>query len=163
MTTPRPVVVGHDGSTHADAALAWALDHAAATGRPVHVVRAWSISTAARPTPVRPGHVPGVDELAAATQAALEADTAEARAAHPHVPVTLESPHTAADDALLEASHAAALVVVGPRGLGGFAGLLLGSVSDRVVRHAACPVLVLRGAHDGDTPRTRPVDGTVAP
>lgn len=159
MSTSRPVVVGHDGSSFADVALAWALDHAAATRRPVRVIRAWSISTAARPADADPGHVPGVDELAAATQAALEADTADARHAHPDVEVTLESPHTAADDALLSASHGAALVVVGPRGLGGFAGLLLGSVSDRVVRHAACPVLVLRGERDAETPRTRPVDG----
>ncbi|GAA0209430.1 hypothetical protein GCM10008944_29330 [Cytobacillus oceanisediminis] len=161
MTSPGPLVVGHDGSRFSDSALAWALDHAEAAGLPVHVVRAWSISTAARPADARPGFVPGVDELGRATQAALEADTADARAAHPDVPVTLEAVHGPADDTLLEASRGASMVVIGPRGLGGFAGLLLGSVSDRLVRHASCPVLVLRGQDDASAPRSRPIDSVV--
>lgn len=161
MTSSGSIVVGHDGSRFADSALDWALAHAESTGLPVHVVRAWSISTAPRPADARPGFVPGIDELGRATQAALEADTAEACAAHPDVAVTLEAVHGPADDTLLAASRGAAIVVVGPRGLGGFAGLLLGSVSDRVMRHASCPVLVLRGDDDGAAPRSRPVDSVV--
>lgn len=158
MTASGPIVVGHDGSPFADAALAWALEHGQAAGLPVRVVRAWTISTAVRPADAPWGYVPGVGELADATRAALEADTAAAREAHPEVEVELEAVHDAADDALLAASQHASMVVVGPRGLGGFAGLFLGSVSERVVRHAACPVLVLRGRDDAAAPRTRALD-----
>lgn len=159
MSENLPVVVGHDGSRFATVALQWALRHAEAVGVPVRVIRAWTIASAPRPADVPRGYVAGVDELAAATRAALEADTAGVRAEHPGVEVRLEAVHAAADDALLEASREASLVIVGPRGLGGFAGLFLGSVSERVVRHADCPVLVLREPEVADAPRTRPVDG----
>jgi nucleotide-binding universal stress UspA family protein len=43
---------------------------------------------------------------------------------------------------LLEAAHGAAVLVVGARGLGGFAGIVTGSVSQQVLRHAHCPVLI---------------------
>jgi nucleotide-binding universal stress UspA family protein len=50
-----------------------------------------------------------------------------------------------AAQALLDAAEGADLVVVGSRGHGGFSGALLGSVSQHVVQHATCPVVVIRG------------------
>jgi nucleotide-binding universal stress UspA family protein len=45
---------------------------------------------------------------------------------------------------LLDVAHDADLLVVGSRGLGAFKDLLLGSVSEHCVRHANCPVIVVR-------------------
>lgn len=137
-----PVVVGVDGSELADLAVGYAADEAARRGVPLVLAHAWSAD----------GNRSVPDEFAE-TEAAfrvevdrLLAGTAEAvRARHPALTVD-QRPVRAADPttALIEASGDAALVVVGSRGRGGFAGLLLGSVSQALVQHAQCPVLVVR-------------------
>jgi nucleotide-binding universal stress UspA family protein len=66
-------------------------------------------------------------------------------AKYPDVVVHPDLRHGGTRKSLIGASAAAQLVVVGSRGRGGFAGLLLGSVSQAVLHHAACPVAVVRG------------------
>jgi nucleotide-binding universal stress UspA family protein len=138
------IVVGHDGSRGADNALAEALVLARALGAPLVVVRAWSIATAPRPAHWEFGYVPGFEAYGEAVRLALIADVRSTVNAFPEVPVEYREVHAGAAKSLVEISQGARMLVVGSRGLGGLAGLLLGSVSDQCVRHAACPVLVTR-------------------
>ncbi len=149
MTQQSAVVIGYDGSAFAGNALRKGLAVASALRAPVRIVRAWTISNAPRPRSWAPGYVPPVDDYAEAIREQLAAEVAPALALHPELEVSLEVPHGAAGRELIAASADAQLVVVGTRGLGGFSGLLLGSVSDEVVEHARCDVLVVRTRTDG--------------
>jgi nucleotide-binding universal stress UspA family protein len=141
------VVIGYDGSRVSQDALRWGIEEARLRGWPVHVVRAWTLSTAIRDTGVPFGTVPSLDECEAAVAdrlaKALASAGAEGVEVHPHVV------HGAAAETLLAAAEGADLLVVGHRGRGGFGGLVLGSVAEQVVRHAPCPVVVVR-APKGD-------------
>jgi nucleotide-binding universal stress UspA family protein len=140
-TTPLtgPVVVGVDDSDHAQLALAFAFHQAAARGTAVHIVRAWKPP----PPPLERG--PRIaDRVAAAEQAALDEVTERWQRTFPDITVTgsLVAGHPA--QALTEAGRQAQLLVVGSRGRGALRGALLGSVSQHLLRHASCPVAVVR-------------------
>jgi len=144
MDDTGAIVIGYDDSEFAKNALRKGLWLAAQLGAPVRVVRAWTISAAPRPRTWEPGYVPPVEDFAAEVMDQLRTQVAPLLAEHPEVAVELVVPHGAAGRELVKASDDARLVVVGSRGLGGFAGLLLGSVSGEVVEHARCDVLVVR-------------------
>ncbi|MFE3313399.1 universal stress protein [Embleya sp. NPDC059213] len=83
----------------------------------------------------------------------MEQTADRSRAAYPHLTVETSLIEGPAADVILEASRRAELIVVGTRGHGGFAGLLLGSVSLRVCAHTTCPVVVVpEAAEEVDTP-----------
>lgn len=138
----HPIIVGADGSVPSERAVAWAAEDAARYGRGleiVHVVERWPFDV---PLTLAPGEAGSVSRVGGEVLAGAE------RVAHghrPEVPVSVElvSGHTVR--ALADQSERAFELVVGHRGLGGFAGLVLGSVGLGVVRHAACPVVVIRG------------------
>jgi nucleotide-binding universal stress UspA family protein len=142
----RPVVVGVDGSTSGRAALEFAFAHAAETGRPLVALHAWWLGvpdTAGRSTLSSDVIIPTEQDHRALADDALRPFTTE----YPRVPVEQVVVRADPVDALLEAGEKAGLVVVGSRGHGGFAGLLLGSVSQGVL-HArlTCPVAVVHSA-----------------
>jgi nucleotide-binding universal stress UspA family protein len=139
------VVVGHDGSAVADGALGWALEDAARRGCAVHVVRAWMLASAIDDVGAPPGTVPSMQECADATLRHLEADVAAVVGrSRVEVPVACHAVHGPAGPRLVASSAAADLLVVGHRGRGHLAGLVLGSAAEYAVRHAACAVTVVR-------------------
>jgi nucleotide-binding universal stress UspA family protein len=139
--SPRrgPILVGIDGSEGGDEALRWALADAASKHRPVLALAAWSWLD--QPGEFNPDY--GAKDVRAMANAAV----ARARQDVPggaDVDVEIRVVNDHAAPALIEASHEASVLVVGSRGLGGFRGLLLGSVSNKCVHHAHCPVAVVR-------------------
>ncbi|MCE7004650.1 universal stress protein [Kibdelosporangium philippinense] len=130
-----PVVVGVDGSPVTRAAIEFAFDHAAQHRTWVRAVHAWHRS-------VLPGDRGIVEERAA--HFAVVADALEqSRQRYPLVPVHISRPIGHAAEVLSEQSTAAQLLVVGTRGHSGVAGLLLGSVSQALLRTAGCPLAVI--------------------
>lgn len=138
------IVVGHDGSGHADEAVREAFEMASALGEPLLVVRAFSTMTAPRPEDVEFGYHPTIDELKDEVDKVLAAALADRAAQHPQVALSSRGVHGDPAKALLRLSESARLLVVGSRGRGGVAAMLLGSVSDQCVRESRCPVLVAR-------------------
>jgi nucleotide-binding universal stress UspA family protein len=144
-----PVVLGVDGSDSCRQATAFAARTAADRDAPLILVFAWqSVRTDAfaaqywaRAEPTLP------PDQAAAAQArtVLDQAAAQVRGAHPDLAVRTRAVQGPTVQVLGEAAGDAALVVVGARGRGGFAGLLLGSVSRRLTLTAPCPVAVVRG------------------
>jgi nucleotide-binding universal stress UspA family protein len=138
------IVVGHDGSSGGDHALATALELADQVHASVVVVRAWSIATAPRPPTWKFGYVSSFDQLAETVRDHLEKDVLPHLQRFPAVDVECRIVHGSPAKSLIAISNEARMLVVGSRGLGGFAGMVLGSVSDQCVRYAGCPVLVVR-------------------
>ena len=137
-----PIVVGIDGSDHSKAALRWAVAEAGLRGAPVRAVHVWQVYPALYPgTTITASDF---DEIRAQAGSFVEDFVAEVVPEHDGVEieaVALQSESIA--PALVDAAADAELLVVGSRGLGGFRGLLLGSVSQQCVHHATCPVVVL--------------------
>jgi nucleotide-binding universal stress UspA family protein len=138
------VAAGVDGSVASRRALQEAADEAARRNVVLHVVRAWSMRTAPRPSGCPANVVPSVDDYQEAVREETEHLVASELGSPPRCEVQLHVVHSPAPQVLLSASQGAELLVVGHRGRGGFAELMLGSVAEQCVRHAACPVLVVR-------------------
>ena len=140
------IVVGHDGSERADDALEMAFELAAALRSPLVVVRTWSIDTAPRGALFHEGYVSSFTEVSARVQQLLIDETRLMRDRHPGVDTEYRGILGQPADVLLAVSRNAKMLVLGSRGSGGFAALMLGSVSEQCVRHATCSVLVVRSS-----------------
>ncbi|MFJ6131907.1 universal stress protein [Janibacter terrae] len=136
------VVVGVDGSDHSRLAFRHALDAAQMRGKQVTTVTTWNVEVEHGVVVTEPG-TPAWEAVDARYRAMAERTIAEDRAAHPEIDVTVEVHHGRAADTLVEVSEGADMLLVGSRGRGGFRGMLLGSVSQRVLALATCPVAVL--------------------
>jgi nucleotide-binding universal stress UspA family protein len=153
------VVVGVDGSESSLEAVRLAAREAALRHSPLHVVHAfvWALmNVPLGPHPLGPPDGGLRNEAERLVKAALE----EAETAAPGVPVTSEIIDAAAAPVLVAQAQDARMVVVGNRGLGGFSGLIMGSVAVQLTSHAACPVVVVRGEARSGTFIAVGVDGS---
>lgn len=156
---PGPVVVGVDGSEPALRAVDTAAVQARLLGCPLEVVHAFIWPELRGPAIPTPAWLPGAGLRASAERTVDEA-VQRARETAPGVDVSGAVVTGAPEPVLLRASAGAALVVVGDRGLGGFTGLLLGSVAVELAARALCPVVVVRGRSDPSGPVVLGVDGS---
>ena len=142
-TTHRKVLVGVDASENASTALRWAFSDANRRGAQLVALLAWTLLDQPPPPGGAPFDPHYSDETArlALSAAIAEALDGDADAVERRVICDV------ARYALVQASGGADLVVCGRRGLGGFKGLLLGSVSRYVLEHARCPVVVVHASN----------------
>jgi nucleotide-binding universal stress UspA family protein len=148
------IVVGVDGSAASREALRWAVEEAGFRDASIVALYAWQVPVVPADIAPMPMHtaafdvtdlLPKLEEGARSLVAGVvrevvgDADVGVREAVVEGAPAT----------ALIEASRGAELLVLGSRGHGGFAGLLLGSVSQQVAQHASCPVVICRHTADG--------------
>ncbi|MDG4838214.1 universal stress protein [Micromonospora sp. WMMD967] len=138
----RPVVVGVDGSPSSLVAAEHAAHAAQLRSRPLHLVHGF-LHPLGYGVPLNPYDL-GVPAPSEDAQKMLERTAAELADRWPGLVVEVRQVAGGPGITMIEESRRADLVVVGSRGLGGFAGLLLGSVGSQVAAHAHCPVLVVR-------------------
>jgi nucleotide-binding universal stress UspA family protein len=138
------IVVGVDGSKDARNALAWALDEARMRGASVEVVHAWRLPSLVVAGPFGAAPIVDEDTIDRVQRAAEHLLEEELQAVSTEgVEVEPIAPRASPANALMDIARGAELLVVGSRGHGGFAGLLLGSVSQQVSHHAPCPVVIV--------------------
>lgn len=150
MEQQSEVVVGVDGSPESMTAVEWAALDAARRHRRLHVVHAYAWPVVYPPLGAQ--QTPALRKaIREAAERVVDAAVARAGQAAAGVPVTTTLAVEPAATALLHAAQHADSVVVGSRGLGGFTGLLLGSVGVQLAAHAPCPAVVVRRAGE-DSP-----------
>ena len=141
------VVVGVDGSPGSKAALRFALEEASTRHARLVVAHAWWVEYPTSPDGAMPFHTIDPTEYRTRSRALMQAmvEQATADAGGVAVDVEMVPVEDAAPHALISLTDRAGLLVVGSRGRGGFAGLLLGSVSQQCVQHAHNAVVVVPG------------------
>ena len=143
---PGQVVLGYDGSPASNRAAAFAFRHAAAIGTGVVAVSVEPGRGKPETEEIDPENAtPGSDTSAFHSPVIVTA------AAFPDVPVSFVAGTGRPAEVLLAEAVGADLLVVGSRGSGGFSGLVMGSVSQKVLAHASCPVAVLHSGISAET------------
>ena len=150
MQEPQSIVAGYDGSEEAALAVRWAARQARAARCPLNVVHCslWPLLTR------HLGPVPGVSGsgLEQSAQSILDEGVESARKEAGDVRIRGTLLHGLPSQLLAEASAGERMLVVGSRGLGGFLGLVAGSVSLELAATAGCPVAVIRADLHPDGP-----------
>ncbi|WP_104168998.1 universal stress protein [Arthrobacter sp. SX1312] len=154
----KPVLVGYDGSDGSRRAVLWAAHHAAVSGLPLVVVHCWVWPFFTQDL----GPVGDIKD--SGLQRAAERTSAEgldlAKQAEPDLEVSVRLITGFPSEVLTRLSADAALLVTGTRGLGGFAGLVIGSVSLHLAASSSCPIAVIREDQPGEGDVLVAVDGS---
>ncbi|WP_165989776.1 universal stress protein [Streptomyces sp. YIM 98790] len=138
---PPLIVAGFDSSDHSRHALDRAAEEAVARGGTLEILYGWPWDL----LPPEPGAQGEATTLFQRSRRVVDEAADRIRQDHPDLPVVPVMTVEAAETALARRGRHAALTVVGTRGHGGFAGMLLGSVSLHVAAHTTGPLLVVRG------------------
>jgi nucleotide-binding universal stress UspA family protein len=140
------ITVGIDGSHDAHRALEWAMREAAVRHVPLTVVTVHEVAVSGwtgQPI-ILPVDQPDLEKARQAAEETVAKAAVQLGEFQP-ASVTVRAVNGSPAQELIEASRDADLLVVGSRGGGGFARLMLGSISQKVVHHAHCPVVVVPG------------------
>ncbi|WP_030545503.1 universal stress protein [Streptomyces albus] len=146
--TENRIVVGVDGSEPSREALRWAVRQAELTGAEVDAIMSWEWPGYVTWGGMMPPAAPTDATLEESAQQTLLTTIEETVGKEPPVRVRALTQAGGPVQVLLEAARGASLLVVGSRGLGGFKGALLGSVSQHVTHHAPCTVVIVRAPSD---------------
>jgi len=142
-------VVGYDGSPTSEQALAWAVTQASLQGGSVRVVYAVP-PVSESVTPFGGSITPDFTMIEQAAEQVLAVAVAHAHQLAPGLVVLARIVHESAPAALLSSSGPDTVLVMGSRGLGGFAELLVGSTALQLAMHAPCPLVVIRPSSSAD-------------
>ncbi len=146
--TAKPIVAATDGSEHSLRAVEWAAREAALRGTPLRIVSA----AALLPRMIERQGVPDLDTVAdilrKSRDQALTASAARAAEAAPGLLIDTDELTGQPAQAIVQSGSGALMLVVGSRGAGAFAAMVLGSVSRYAASHASCPVVVVRDEND---------------
>jgi nucleotide-binding universal stress UspA family protein len=137
------IVVGVDGSSGAREALRYAVREARAKGDRLRVVSVWHVPVIVYSGGLTPGVCPAAFSESATTAVDEAVEGLGEEAEGVEIEQVVREGETA--EVLIDEAKGADLLVVGSRGLGGFRGLLLGSVSQACAHHAPCPIVIVRG------------------
>lgn len=138
------ITVGIDGFEDSQACLEFAFEQASSRGVPLDVVHTWAVERTQGLVASATNALSAEYEVESKRQILVAEALADWTQKFPDVQVQRSVLHAHAVPALLEHANGADLLVVGSRGRGGFASLVLGSVSHGVLQRAACPVAVVR-------------------
>jgi nucleotide-binding universal stress UspA family protein len=144
VAVDKGVVVGDDGSTPAARAMLWAAEDALRRMAPLHVVRAWTGATIGRLPDWSETFVPTREEMQESARAALERHVERVLGTPIGLDLRVQVVHGPAAQVLIEASHAADALVIGASGQRHRGEAALGTTAEACLRHATCPVVVLR-------------------
>ena len=138
------IVVGIDGSAGSQAALRFAAAEARLRKAKLRLVAAWSLTYVAAPigmmAPIDDALLPELQDNA---RAVLDQAVAEVLGDATDIEIEKTIAEGSPAQVLVDAAQGADLLIVGTRGHGGFAGLLLGSVSQQIAHHAPCPIVIV--------------------